>query len=813
MSEKNSAVNKDRNTLDAAKARLLDYLIHIGHEPDHRGMCHCVWHQPDKHPSMHFDPDKNLVHCFSCGGGGDLVDVVAAVEGLDPKSRTAIDRAIDFAGAAPRGTERKRPSKSRGAADFNAFRAHIKIRQGNFDNTDCINYLTARGFERDDLPTLKSLGLGFDALEQSILIPLGDWQGDGVCSYSARSINPNATERYRNPKGAPVALFNATALNAADVIAVTEGAFDAAAICCLGFNAVGIGGLAHTKKLLSAIKTLTPMPKVIIAFDSDEPARNAAAALASDLAALGVASVDCAPPPGFKDFNDAFRADRHATLAAIQSAVEKLMLITKQPSADDEGEEPEHNKREEPPVIEPPEDASDIAVAKQIVKHANGRLLYNRDLGSYVVYEPPVWITCGKDSELRAVVDEYRVSLDGADNDVEKIIARRLRKSKDVAAVIASLQAFKSLYVRDNAFDAEPMLLNCRNGTLALDSGTLRAHDPADRFTLVADVIFDPCARSELWDRFLASILPDEPTRAFLQTYIGYCLTGSVEEEKALFVHGAGGNGKSTLFNTLLRLFGDFATPFKIDAVLAGGRANAQAATPEFNRLERARLAIAEEIPQGQKLDNAQFKLLTGGDHLPIRMLHKEGKVIAPTHKFIFSGNALPSLVDANDEGLRRRLAVVEFPVVFRDGDADPTLKRRLAEPSVLSAVLNWALDGCRRWQREGLQLPSSVTQQRDKYIADNDFIAAFIEEHCIFEPDCYVKRKELLARARRDGDVRVRAFNDHDLTQAFIAAFDKAGVIYKRARDGRYVFQGVRLVDPNDMLAGADVDNADADA
>ena len=222
--------------------------------------------------------------------------------------------------------------------------------------------------------------------------------------------------------------------------------------------------------------------------------------------------------------------------------------------------------------------------------------------------------------------------------------------------------------------------------------------------------------------------------------------------------------------------------------------------------LEKARLAIAEEIPQGQKLDNAQFKLLTGGDFLPVRVLHQEGKVIEPTHKFIFSGNALPTLVDPNDEGLRRRLAVVEFPVSFREGNADPTLKRRLSEPATLSAVLNWALEGCRRWQKEGLLLPTSVKQQRDRYLADNDFLADFIDEHCIFEPDTHVKRKELLARARREGDRRMRDFNDRDLTNAFLAAFDSHGVTYKRAAsNGGYVFKGVRLVDPDDLLGDAD--------
>lgn len=35
----------------------------------------CIWHD-DHNPSLHYYEDDNRVHCFSCGEGGDVIDVV-----------------------------------------------------------------------------------------------------------------------------------------------------------------------------------------------------------------------------------------------------------------------------------------------------------------------------------------------------------------------------------------------------------------------------------------------------------------------------------------------------------------------------------------------------------------------------------------------------------------------------------------------------------------------------------------------------------------------------------------------------------------
>ena len=54
------------------------------------GKASCLWHSPDKHPSMSYNKKTNRVKCFSCGEGGDVIDVVMKLNECDFKSALKI---------------------------------------------------------------------------------------------------------------------------------------------------------------------------------------------------------------------------------------------------------------------------------------------------------------------------------------------------------------------------------------------------------------------------------------------------------------------------------------------------------------------------------------------------------------------------------------------------------------------------------------------------------------------------------------------------------------------------------------------------
>jgi len=79
-----------------------------------------------------------------------------------------------------------------------------------------------------------------------------------------------------------------------------------------------------------------------------------------------------------------------------------------------------------------------------------------------------------------------------------------------------------------------------------------------------------------------------------------------------------------------------------------------------------------------------------------------------------------------------RRIVQLPFVEVIPKVDRDPDLKRRLKlDPAAQSAVLEWAVQGCLEWQRDGLGIPERVIDYTEEYRQENDPFAQFLEDCC----------------------------------------------------------------------------------
>ncbi len=67
------------------------------------------------------------------------------------------------------------------------------------------------------------------------------------------------------------------------------------------------------------------------------------------------------------------------------------------------------------------------------------------------------------------------------------------------------------------------------------------------------------CADCARFRGFLTEVLPGPEVQRFVLWFMGYCLTGSVEEQMFLFLHGSGFDGKSVLVDLLAWMLGDYA--------------------------------------------------------------------------------------------------------------------------------------------------------------------------------------------------------------------------------------------------------------
>ena len=351
------------------------------------------------------------------------------------------------------------------------------------------------------------------------------------------------------------------------------------------------------------------------------------------------------------------------------------------------------------------------------------------------------------------------------DNPNAKNIVDSWKNNARIGAAINLLKAVDRIRITSDDLNNHPELLLCLNGVVNLqDAKFFENVDPALLITQKTNAAYLPNARDTIVDNFLRSILPDEETRAALVRFLGYSLTGYVSEEKALFIYGKGGNGKGTLTKLAMATFGDFFSAVPVSAVIEANRfKDAGAATTELNVLEKCRLAIVEELPQGGKLDVAKFKSLTGGDKIPVRRLHEEFHHIEPTHKLLLSGNHMPVLSDTRDPGLLRRLLTMNFTADFTR-NPDRHLKEKLLTEQARNAFLSLLVNEAVAWHQHGLIESAAMKNATRQYLNSNDFLGEFISEFCTFGKDKSIELKGFTERLREEYRAETRTLTDRAL-------------------------------------------------
>jgi putative DNA primase/helicase len=312
------------------------------------------------------------------------------------------------------------------------------------------------------------------------------------------------------------------------------------------------------------------------------------------------------------------------------------------------------------------------------------------------------------------------------DAEREAIVKAAITSNAKIKAAKERLTAHLATTI--DTFDQDPDLLNCLNGVINLKTGSLTPHD-RQRFTYCVGTYYDPNAKSTEWTAFLESTIPDREVRTYLQTALGYTLTGHNREECLFFLFGPTRSGKSTLAETLLTLLGrPVATTTDFGTFTAERNVDSQnfALAP----LKAARLVVASESGAGEYLNVGKIKQMTGGDFVTAAHKHRDSFTFRPQWKIWLLSNHGPK-GDVDDDALwAARLRVIEFPNSFL-GQEDKALKWRLRQPENMAGILTWLVQGARRWYSEGLHVPEAVTKATARHRDDLDWIGQWLAECC----------------------------------------------------------------------------------
>jgi len=262
---------------------------------------------------------------------------------------------------------------------------------------------------------------------------------------------------------------------------------------------------------------------------------------------------------------------------------------------------------------------------------------------------------------------------------------------------------------------------------LDLKDIALREHSQEDLITKLAPVDYDPGARCPLWDDFLVVVTQsNEDLIRFIQKAIGYSLTGDISEQVLFILYGTGANGKSTFVRTVSTLLGDYAKQTPAETLLLKHQENI---SNDLARLKGTRFLSAIESESNRKLAESLVKQMTGSDKIVARFLYGEFFEYYPEFKVFLATNHKP-IIRGTDYAIWRRIRLIPFSVKIPEESQDKNLFTKLQ--TELPGILNWALEGLKLWQEEGLKSPKVVKEATSIYQNEMDTVARFLEECCI---------------------------------------------------------------------------------
>jgi len=305
---------------------------------------------------------------------------------------------------------------------------------------------------------------------------------------------------------------------------------------------------------------------------------------------------------------------------------------------------------------------------------------------------------------------------------------RGIRPTSRLLASVKKLAQVKAS-VPDYVWDANPNILVCANGTLELDTMTLREHRWDDYATSAIPHPYIPDATAPTLEHVLKTTVPE--AAGLIQEFAGYALTTDTSHELALWFCGPSGSGKSTIILALQTMLG------KRCGVL--GLADIERSPFALSDLPGRTLLISTEQPSLYVRASHKLNALISGETLRVEKKYADPFCLKPTAKVLWASNEMPRL-DPGD-GLFRRVKVIRFtkPTFV----PDPGVKQRIASEG--PGILAWALEGLRRLRERGhFLIPPCVEEASQQFRMKNDIPAAFVEECCEVGPNCKASAEEL---------------------------------------------------------------------
>lgn len=510
-----------------------------------------------------------------------------------------------------------------------------------------------------------------------------------------------------------------------DTLVIAEGAFDAISFYQQNYPVLSaITGFFSKSQISTVISAARKFQRVFIVYDDDSATSNAGAKFTMRTAELltrhRIPFIVGTVPTPYHDISEyyaaggdlsriissaepgiSYIASRITDFSELEKFIYTVARHTKRTALDELFARLRELRRWDSESLKslhksattaPPENI----VADEILK--SRQLVYLESVGFYE-YAGGVWSRT-EDTKIKSYID----STYGEFSSAQRVNA------------VCNLVKIRALRT-DVKFDKQPVW-NFINGTLELETGIFRDHNPNDYCSMQVSYPYNPEATYHSWARFIDDITAGDPRSAeLLQLMPGYVFVPNCRYEKAFVLSGNGSNGKSKYLEILRQLF----TPSN-PATTVVSHLQPRAMLDKFRLIQfrESIVNIAGEIRSDLRDVEELMKSVISGETQTACYKSKDFVTFTPRTKLFFATNSQLSSGDTS-EGLTRRLIVVDFKVSFVDNPDPNDPYQRQKNVDILDelthelnsgGIFNWAYEGYKLLRAVGYFTETADQQQ-----------------------------------------------------------------------------------------------------
>jgi len=278
-----------------------------------------------------------------------------------------------------------------------------------------------------------------------------------------------------------------------------------------------------------------------------------------------------------------------------------------------------------------------------------------------------------------------------------------------------------------------------QNGLFNFVTQEIETFQPEEFFTYKLNIKYDPTAECPKFKEFIKQILPNHEDIQLLQEIMGYCLVPSMPFHKIFWFYGIGRNGKDRIILTLQHILGkENCSQLNLSEFREGRRFS-------LCQLYGKLLNVSSEPDSKYSIQTNILKLISGENTIYAELKGKNQRLTFTNKaKPIIVGNSFPKVTDTSI-GFWERVIVLNFPQSFTGEEVIPNIERRwLDDPTEVSGIFNWMLEGLYRIKKSKIFTSSKTTEEtKAEFMRVSDPYNAWIIDCCNIITEAYLTRKE----------------------------------------------------------------------